>query len=709
MYCNPIFFFFYSVISLVFLSFIYAYLPTMSFDEAQLRKNGLSSEEFEDAAATRKRDEQPEASTPPGDEPMPVQQHRTELMSLINSNNVLIVCGETGSGKSTQIPQFLIEAGLVSSSKKMAIAQPRRLAASSLASRVAREMQTQLGSKVGYSVRFENRTSRETVLKYITNGMLIREILADPRLEQYGAIMIDEAHERTLETDIILGLVAHILSLRNDLKVIVSSATMDSVKLAEYFGGAPIYHVPGRRFPVTTLYRTHGMSLSLVESRELVVETILKIHTDWPLDGDVLAFLPGQADIETVEEKLSERSTELASQAAELIIVPVFANLANDQQSKIFQRAPANARRVILATNIAETSLTIPHVKYVVDPGLVKQQKFNAKSAMDTLEIVRISQASAAQRAGRAGRTGPGICYRLYSKHEFNEKFAVHSEPEILRANLSQVCLLLLSLGVEDVASFPWVETPDSNSVVGAFQLLYALGAVSKEAKLTKVGRILAELPVDPKLGKTLLASHALDCVEDVAIAAAMLDELSSLYIQPKRIKEQAKAAHEQLRVSGGDHLTLVSIYKTWRQVNFSSKWCRDHFLNVNALRKARNVKHQLTSLCERIMPILHQEHPSLSCGSSDSLVLAFAHGYFVQTARLSRGHQGYVGYYLGTPILVHPSSTIWPLKPLPPCILYHELVLTSQTYARGCLELPQEVLRKVAPHFQAGKLANRA
>lgn len=672
----------------------------MSFDQSQLRKNGLSFQEFEEAAPIKTRIEDVEAT----DEPLPVLQHRAELMSLINGNDVLIVCGETGSGKSTQIPQFLLEDGLVSPNKKMAIAQPRRLAASSLANRVAKEMQVPIGTKVGYSVRFDNKSSKETVLKFITNGMLIREVLADSKLEQYGAVMIDEAHERTVETDLILGLVLQILTLRKDLKVIVSSATMDADKLAGFFEGAPVYNVPGRRFPVTTFYTTR-MSSSTAEIRELVVETVFKIHSENALDGDLLAFLPGQADIEIVEEKLVERSLELTGQAADLMVVPVFANLANDQQSKIFKTAPLNARKVVLATNIAETSLTIPNIKYVVDSGLVKQQKFNSKSAMDILEVVKISKASASQRAGRAGRTGPGMCYRLYTKHELTKSFADHSDPEILRANLSQICLLLLSLGIEDVAFFPWVDPPDSSSVVGAFQLLYALGAVNKDAKLTKVGRLLAELPVDPKLGKTLLASHALNCLEDVTTAAAMLNEMGSLYAQPKRKKDQAKIAHKQLRVNGGDHLTLVSIYKTWIQVRCSSKWCRDYFLNTNALQKARNVKSQLMSLCERIVPVLHQENALISASASP-LVLAFAYGYFMQTARLSKGHLQYVGHYLGTPISVHPSSSIWPLKPLPPCILYHELVTTSRTYARGCLELDQEVLRKVAPHFQLEKIA---
>jgi pre-mRNA-splicing factor ATP-dependent RNA helicase DHX16 len=369
---------------------------------------------------------------------LPIYAYRDDLLEAISNNQVLVVVGETGSGKTTQIPQYLHEVGYTKLGK-VGCTQPRRVAAMSVAARVAQEMGVKLGHEVGYSIRFEDCTSDKTIVKYMTDGMLLREFLTEPDLASYSVIIIDEAHERTLHTDILFGLVKDIARFRSDIKIIISSATMDAEKFSEYFDDAPVYNIPGRRYPVD-IYYTKAPESDYVEA---AVVTTLQIHVTQPVPGDILIFMTGQEEIEAAAEMLTMRTRGLGSKIRELLIMPIYATLPAEQQAKIFEPTPPDARKVVIATNIAETSLTIEGIVYVIDTGFCKQNAYNHRSGMESLQVVPVSKASAIQRAGRAGRTSPGKCFRLYTAYAYQSELPDDTVPEVQRTNLSNVVLMV--------------------------------------------------------------------------------------------------------------------------------------------------------------------------------------------------------------------------------------------------------------------------
>jgi pre-mRNA-splicing factor ATP-dependent RNA helicase DHX16 len=360
-----------------------------------------------------------------------------------------------------KIPQYLYEIGYAELGK-IGCTQPRRVAAMSVAARVAQEMNVRLGKEVGYSIRFENCTSDATKIQYMTDGMLLREILTEPDLASYSCMIIDEAHERTLHSDILFGLVKDIVRFRSDLRLIISSATMDAEKFSKYFDDASIFMIPGRMFPVD-IYYTKSPEADYVDA---AVVTVLQIHVSQPLNGDILVFLTGQEEIETAAEILTQRSRNLGSRIPELMICPVYANLPSEQQAKIFEKTPKGARKVVLATNIAETSLTIDGICYVIDTGFNKQKSYNARSGMESLVVTPVSQAAANQRAGRAGRTQPGKCFRLFTAWSFQHELEPNTVPEILRTNLGNVVLMLKSLGINDLVHFDFMDKRKCDSLV---------------------------------------------------------------------------------------------------------------------------------------------------------------------------------------------------------------------------------------------------
>lgn len=479
---------------------------------------------------------------------LPVYEHRDDLLQAIFDHPVLIVSAETGSGKTTQIPQYLHEAGFTKNGMKVGCTQPRRVAAMSVAARVSEEMGCRLGQEVGYSIRFEDMTSDKTVIKYMTDGMLLREFMTDPELSTYSALVIDEAHERTLSTDILFGLVKvslysrqvpakadiqDIVRARPDFRLIISSATLNAQKFAEFFDEAPVYDgnsplrsgrkaliftVPGRRFPVDMFY-TQQPEASYTHA---AVTTILQIHTTQP-KGDILLFLTGQDEIETCEENLKETMFALGDKVPDLIIAPIYANLPSELQSKIFEPTPEGSRKVVLATNIAETSITIDGVVYVIDPGFVKQNNFNPKTGMSSLVVEPISRASANQRAGRAGRVGPGKAFRLYTKWAYNNELLEDTIPEIQRTNLAMVVLMLKSLGINDVLNFDFLDRPPADTIMRSFEMLYALGALNHKGELTRLGRRMAEFPVDPMLSKAIINSEVFKCTHEVCRSSISL------------------------------------------------------------------------------------------------------------------------------------------------------------------------------------------
>ncbi|CAG8574416.1 288_t:CDS:10, partial [Diversispora eburnea] len=441
---------------------------------------------------------------------LPIYAFHDQLLSAINEYQVLVIVGETGSGKTTQLPQYLYEAGYTKGNKKIGCTQPRRVAAMSVAARVADEMGVKLGYEVGYSIRFEDCTSDKTNLKYMTDGMLLREFLTEPLLESYSCLIIDEAHERTLHTDILFGLVKDIARVRPDLKILISSATLDAKKFSDYFDEAPIFNIPGKPYPVQVCY-TKAPEANYISA---AITTVMQLHISQK-SGDILVFLTGQDEIETVQESLQQTCRVLGSKIRELIICPIYANLPPDMQSKIFEPTPPGARKVILATNIAETSITIEGVTYVIDPGFVKQNNYSPKTRMESLLVVPCSRASAVQRAGRAGRVGPGHCFRLYTKHAYANELEESTVPEIQRTNLGNVVLMLKSIGIHDVMRFEFLDPPHEQSLISALNDLYALGALNNHGELTKLGRRMAEFPMDPFLSKSIIWSEKYHCTEE--------------------------------------------------------------------------------------------------------------------------------------------------------------------------------------------------
>ncbi|KAJ1372355.1 putative pre-mRNA-splicing factor ATP-dependent RNA helicase mog-5 [Parelaphostrongylus tenuis] len=414
-------------------------------------------------------------------ESLPIFALKKSLIQAMTDNQILVVIGETGSGKTTQITQYAVEAGFARKGR-IGCTQPRRVAAMSVAKRVAEEFGAKLGQEVGYTIRFEDCTSQDTIIKYMTDGMLLRECLVDPDLMSYSLIMLDEAHERTIHTDVLFGLLKAAAKKRSDLKLIITSATLDAVKFSEYFFEAPIFTIPGRTFPVEILY-TKEPETDYLDAAHI---TVMQIHLTEP-PGDILVFLTGQEEIDTSCEVLYERMKALGPDVPELIILPVYGALPSEMQTRIFDPAPPGKRKVVIATNIAETSLTIDGIYYVIDPGFVKQKIYNPKSGMDSLVVTPISQAAAKQRAGRAGRTGPGKCYRLYTERAYRDEMLPTPVPEIQRTNLAATLLQLKAMGINNLIDFDFMDAPPLDSMITALHQLHTLSALDGDGLLTNL------------------------------------------------------------------------------------------------------------------------------------------------------------------------------------------------------------------------------
>ncbi|XP_050915578.1 pre-mRNA-splicing factor ATP-dependent RNA helicase DEAH1 isoform X3 [Lathyrus oleraceus] len=510
---------------------------------------------------------------------LPIYSFRDELLQAVHDHPVLVIVGETGSGKTTQIPQYLHEAGYTKHGRMIACTQPRRVAAISVASRVSQEMGVKLGHEVGYSIRFEDCTSKKTILKYMTDGMLLREFLVQPQLESYSVVMVDEAHERTLSTDILFGLVKDLAPARPDLKVLISSATLDAEKFSNYFDLAPIFKIPGRRYPV----EIHFTKAPEANYLDAAIVTTLQIHATQP-PGDILVFLTGQEEIETVEEILKHRMRGFGTKIADLIICPIYANLPTELQAKIFEPTPEGARKVVLATNIAETSLTIDGIKYVIDPGFCKMKCYNPRTGMESLLVSPISKAAAKQRAGRSGRTSYGKCFRLYTAYSFLNDLEDNTAPEIQRTNLGNVVLTLSCLGIENekLFQFEFMDPPPVEAITKAVELLYAQNALNVGGKLTKVGRRMAEFPLDPMLSKMIVASEKYKCSDEVISIAAMLSVGNSIFYRPKDKQVHADNARMNFHTgNGGDHIAHLNVYNSWKESNYSTRWCYENYIQV--------------------------------------------------------------------------------------------------------------------------------
>ncbi|KAI5070716.1 hypothetical protein GOP47_0015059 [Adiantum capillus-veneris] len=618
---------------------------------------------------------------------LPIYRYRDELLQAINDHQVLVIVGETGSGKTTQIPQYLHEAGYTKKGR-IGCTQPRRVAAMSVSARVAQEMGVKLGHEVGYSIRFEDCTSDKTILKYMTDGMLLREFLGEPDLASYSVMMVDEAHERTLSTDVLFGLVKDITRFRPDLKLLISSATLDADKFSDYFDKAPVFNIPGRRYPVDILY-TKAPEADYLEA---AVVTVLQIHVTQPA-GDVLVFFTGQEEIEAAEEILKARTRGLGSRISEMIICPIYANLPSDLQSKIFEETPEGARKVVLATNIAETSLTIDGIKYVIDPGFCKQKSYNPRTGMESLIVTPISKAAAQQRAGRAGRTSPGKCFRLYTSWSHQNEMEDNTVPEIQRTNLGNVVLMLKSLGIDDLINFDFLDPPPAETLLRALEQLYALGALNHEGQLTKLGRRMAEFPLDPMLSKMIVASDKFKCSEEIVTIAAMLSVGNSIFYRPKDKQVHADNARMNFHTGNvGDQIALLKVYDTWKETNYSTQWCYENYIQVRSMKRARDIRDQLEGLLDRV-----EIEPSSSPNEIEAIKKAITSGYFYHTAKLQK-NGSYRTIKNPQTVHIHPSSGL--AEVLPRWLVYFELVITTKEYLRQVIEIKPEWLVEIAPHY---------
>mmetsp|Transcript_2018 Transcript_2018/g.4549 ORF Transcript_2018/g.4549 Transcript_2018/m.4549 type:complete len:719 (-) Transcript_2018:172-2328(-) len=633
---------------------------------------------------------------------LPVFQFLDEVETKLRENRVIVVEGETGSGKTTQIPQFCVNAGFVSESPKtglkrvVACTQPRRVAAMSVARRVAEEMDVKLGQEVGYTIRFEDETCDLTQLKYMTDGMLLREAMLDPTLDRYSVIILDEAHERTLSTDILMGLLKELMVKSSHLRVVVMSATLDAEKFQTYFDNAPLMRIPGRTFPVELFYTPEPERDYL----DAAVRAVVQIHR-FEAAGDILVFLTGQQEIEDCCARLEEEAESMTDEMGDLVPIPLYASLPPRQQQRIFDDAPGPrikggrpGRKVVVSTNIAETSLTIDGIVYVIDPGFSKQKVYNPRIRVESLLVTPISKASAQQRAGRAGRTRPGKAFRLYTEKAFTQDLQEQTYPEILRSNLSTTVLTLLQLGINDVVHFDYMDPPAPETLMRALEQLHYLGCLNDDCELTEMGHQIAKFPLDPQLAAALVASPEHRCSNEILSVVAMLS-VPQPFMRPKEAARAADQAKAQFAHTEGDHLTLLNAFHAFKQAREDKDWCYNNFLQYRSLKNADNVRQQLANLMQR-------EGLEL-CSTSfndpqyyNNIRRALTRGFFMQVAHAER-----TGHYLtlkdNQVVQIHPGCV---LNYKPEWVIYFEFVQTPKNFMRTVTAVKPEWLLELAPQY---------
>ncbi|XP_014519174.1 probable pre-mRNA-splicing factor ATP-dependent RNA helicase DEAH9 [Vigna radiata var. radiata] len=639
---------------------------------------------------------------------LPVSKYRTAILYLVETHATTIIVGETGSGKTTQIPQYLKEAGWATGGRLIACTQPRRLAVQAVASRVAEEMGVKLGEEVGYTIRFEDVTKPDvTVLKFLTDGVLLREMMDDPLLTKYSVIMVDEAHERSISTDILLGLLKKIQRRRPELRLIISSATIEAKSMSDFFRmrkkrreienkdhgpqvEPAILSVEGRGFNVQINYAEEPVQ----DYVQAAVSTTLLIHEREPA-GDVLVFLTGQDDIDAAVQLLTDQVQTTGKHSSGLIVLPLYSGLPRADQELVFSQAPRGKRKVVISTNIAETSLTLEGIVYVVDSGFSKQRFYNPISDIENLVVAPISRASARQRAGRAGRVRPGKCYRLYTEEYFLNHMPNAGIPEIQRSNMVSCVIQLKALGIDNILGFDWPASPSAEAMIRALEVLYSLGILDDDAKLTSpTGFQVAEIPLDPMVSKMIIASSQLGCSEEIITIAAVLS-VQSIWISGRGIQKESDEAKLRFAAAEGDHVTFLNVYKGFHQSGKSSQWCHKNYVNYHAMRKVLEVREQLKRIAKRIGLVLK------SCESDMQLVRkAVIAGFFANACHLEAySHDGMYKTLRGSQeVYIHPSSVLFRVNPK--WVIYHSLVSTDRQYMRNVLTIDPSCLLDVAPHF---------
>ncbi|KAL4246497.1 P-loop containing nucleoside triphosphate hydrolase [Abortiporus biennis] len=621
-------------------------------------------------------------------ERLPIHKYRQNLLYCIEKYGVVIVVGQTGCGKTTQLPQYLYEAGWASEGNIIACTQPRRVAATSVAGRVASEVGTIIGDEVGYTIRFEDVSDKErTHILYMTDGILFRETLVDPLLSRFSVIMIDEAHERSVYTDLLLGILKKIRRKRPSLRIIVSSATLDAMSFVDYFssGGleneVTVASLEGRMYPVEIAH----LEQPTPDYVKTAADTVWNINLQQSR-GDILVFLTGREEIDRCLEKLAERLPNLPRNASPLKLFALHAGLSIQEQLSVFEPAEPGTRKVIVSTNIAEASVTIDGIKYVVDSGFVKVRTYNPTTSLSSLVTVPISLASAIQRAGRAGRTMSGICYRLYTSSNL-KSLSPTTQPEITRTDLTTVILQLKSLGVDDLMKFEWVTSPPAESVLRALEGLVASGMVDEDGRLTVVGEKVAECPVEVNLARMLFASKDYKCGDEILTIAAMTTVQDVFIIPDGSAGALAELERRKFTAEEGDHLTLLNVYNAFVRYGRSSSWCKSHALSFRALSRAISIRSQLKKYMQRF------DLPTESCqGDAKRLRQCLVSGYWRNGARWVA--DGTYRSVRGNTVLhVHPNSVLFTRKPRSGWVIFHEMEETKKTQIRILTEIEPDWL----------------
>ena len=678
---------------------------------------------------------------------LPIYKNKQELINLIKSPeiNVIVIMGETGCGKTTQVPKILYE-NCPLDNKMICITQPRRIAAISISERVAEELDTKIGDIVGYSVRFKEKMSKKTKIKFVTDGMLVRECILDKNLEKYKYIILDEIHERSIHTDILMMICKDLLinKKRNDLKLIIMSATLDPKKYMEYFNTNALIKVQGRKFPI----KVYNIAEEKEENNSININNpnknkniegdyydLISKYIDRCLNcilqiilspkeedktGDILVFLPGQEDIEDLHELLKSKKEDIITQIPngsniEFKVLPLFGSLPSNQQLKIFRplknKYGKTIRKIILATNIAETSLTIKNIKYIIDSGFFKMRKFFPKLNIDTLKVTKISKNSALQRAGRAGRESAGICYRLYTQEEY-KNFVEQTEPEILRINLRNISLQLFSLGYTNFEEINFIDKPPMDNFNNAFEDLISYGALDKENKhITPLGKKMAILPMDPIYSLILinaLNNQYRDVFEDIVSIISVLQS-DNIFYNPNNLREKIEKIREKYLDPISDHLSLRNIFSEYKKANNKEKFCKENFLNDKALAKSMEIFKQLKSYLEKIymddfskkeINIQMEEkieeidnylnklkNNDINENKNELIINCLLSGYFNNIAKYS--NDNFFETIKGNQLCkVHPTSVLIRKPKLGKqygYLIFNEMIITSKKYLKCC------------------------
>ncbi len=622
-------------------------------------------------------------------EELPVAARREDILKAIRENQVVIIAGETGSGKTTQIPKMCLELGrgIIGA---IGHTQPRRIAARSVAARIADELGVNLGGAVGFKVRFTEEASPRTLIKLVTDGILLAETQNDPLLLRYDTLIIDEAHERSLNIDFLLGYIRRILPRRPDLKVIITSATIDPQRFSRHFNNAPMIEVSGRTYPVEVRYRPL-ISEDEDEADTDVVQGVVNAIQELEIAGrgDVLIFLPGERDIRDMADGL-KRDVHIGQRYE---IIPLYARLSHEEQARIF--APHDRPRIVLSTNVAETSLTVPGIRYVIDSGLARISRYNPRSRVQRLPIEKISQASANQRKGRCGRVSAGICVRLYAEDDFRDR-PEFTEPEIQRTNLASVILQMTAYRLGDIAEFPFIDPPDARQIREGYVTLHELGAVTKENALTSLGRRLARLTVDPRIGRMILAAHEENCVTDVLAIAAGLS-IQDPRLRPADQQEAADTAHLPFRDTSSDFLSLLRLWRWWEQAvkdypqRQLRKVCREHFLSFIRMREWEDVREQLEQQAVELQ-LRFNRLPAQSGAIHRALLTGLLSHIGLRVD--AHEYQGPQGRRFG----IFPGSALF--KNGPQWLMAAEIVETTRLYARTVAGIHPSWIEREAKHL---------